>query len=377
MMALIREILAALRALFADAAARSTMIVSILIYAALYPQPYIAEVVRDVPVAVVDLDGSTASRELTRRIDAAESADVAATPTDLPKAQALFFAREVSGIVIVPPHFERDLLNGQAAPIAAYGDAGYFLLYGAMMGAVTSAARSLGAEIQYARLTATGIDPGLAQVLVAPVTITPVALFNPQGGYASYVIPAAFVLILQQTLLMGIGILHAGRKPASGLAMIAAPLAYILLYSLWTLATQMILPVLYGYPRIGVWWHLYAVAIPFLMAVTAMGFALSQLVPQREGVVVLLVVLGLPLFFLSGISWPIESMPAPLHLMAQLVPSTSAMSAFVQLDQMGAGLAAVTDKVLVLLGLATGYTLIALAINWLRTRRLQAASVPK
>jgi ABC-2 type transport system permease protein len=374
MIALARAVLAALQQLFADAAARSVMVVSIVIYALLYPQPYTAEVVRDVPVAVVDQDGSTTSRALIRRIDAAESARVAATVADLPAAQALFFARKVSGVVIVPPDFERDLLNGEAAPIAAFGDASYFLIYSSMMGAVSTAARSLGAEIQLSRLTASGIDPGTAEALVAPVTITPVALFNPQGGYASYVVPAAFVLILQQTLVMGIGILHAGRKPASGLAMIAAPLAYVLLYSLWIAATQMILPALYGFPRLGTWRDLYIVAVPFLMAVTAMGFAIAQLVPWREGVVFFIVVMGLPLFFLSGVSWPIESIPAPLHLLALLIPSTSAMTAFVQIDQMGAPLAAVTDKVLVQLALTVGYTLIALGLNGLRTRRLQRAA---
>jgi len=366
---LLREIVASLRRLLADPAARATMIVSIVIYSLLYPQPYTAEVVRDVPVAVVDQDGSTTSRELVRRIDASESARVAATVGDLTEARHLFFAREVSGIVIVPPNFERDLLNGQAAPIAAYGDAGYFLLYSSMMGAVGGAARSLGAEIQVARLTASGVDPEAAQVMVAPLTITPVALFNPQGGYASFVVPAAFVLILQQTLLMGIGILHAGRKPASGLAMVAAPLAYVLLYSLWIAATQFLLPLAYGFPRLGAWWHLYVVAIPFLMAVTAMGFAISQLVPWREGVVFFVVVMGLPLFFQSGISWPVEAMPYPLHALALLVPSTTAMGAFVQIDQMGAELAEVTDKVLLLLALSVGYALIALSLNWLRTRR--------
>ena len=30
-------------------------------------------------------------------------------------------------------------------------------------------------------------------------------LYNPTGGYASYVVPAAFVLIIQQTLLDGGG----------------------------------------------------------------------------------------------------------------------------------------------------------------------------
>ena len=36
-------------------------------------------------------------------------------------------------------------------------------------------------------------------------------LFNPTGGYASYIVPAAFLLILQQTLFMGVASLGAAR----------------------------------------------------------------------------------------------------------------------------------------------------------------------
>ena len=50
-----------------------------------------------------------------------------------------------------------------------------------------------------------------------PVTVLSQPLFNPTGGYASYVVPAAFLLILQQTLLMAVvtlGSASAWRPPA-------------------------------------------------------------------------------------------------------------------------------------------------------------------
>ncbi|RWR29183.1 hypothetical protein D2T31_11795 [Sinirhodobacter populi] len=58
-----------------------------------YPRPYVAEVVRDVPVAVVDQEGSSASRDLIRRIDATDSTAVVAALSALPDAQVLFIAR--------------------------------------------------------------------------------------------------------------------------------------------------------------------------------------------------------------------------------------------------------------------------------------------
>ena len=373
MMRFLQAMAAAIGRVFSDPGARATMVLSILVYFVLYPQPYRAELVRDVPVAVVDQNGTVASRALIRGIDTAESAAVVAAVDDLTAARQLFFARKVYGIVIIPPNFERDLLNGEVAPIAAFGDAAYFLIYSSMMGAISGAARSQGAAVQIGRLTATGMDPAVANAVVSPVTITSVALFNPQGGYASYIVPAAFVLIIQQTLLMGIGILHAGRKPADGIEIFATPLAYILYYCVLIAITQILLPIAYDIPRLGAWWHIYVVAVPFLLAVCAMGFAVAQLIPWREGMVFFFVVLGLPLFFLSGISWPLESLPTPILQIAQLIPSTTAISAFVQVDQMGAGLAAVTDKILLQLALAVGYTLLALVLHWLRAQRFWPA----
>ena len=117
--AFFREIVAALAAIWADRGARSTMLGATLFFSVFFPQPYLAEVVRDMPVAVIDQDGSTLSRELIRRIDAADAVAVTRYAPDMPSARAMFLRREVHGIVVVPPRFERDLLAGRSAPICS------------------------------------------------------------------------------------------------------------------------------------------------------------------------------------------------------------------------------------------------------------------
>lgn len=355
----------AIRRLFADKGARMTMVVSILIYACLYPQPYTGEIVRDVPIAVIDQDQSTASRELRRRVDNSDQVAVVAQVDGLPAAQEMFNARDVYGVLVIPPDFERDLLHGRQAPVAAFGDGSYFLLYGAISSAVTTAANTLGAEVRFARLTALGVDRGTAAALVSPVTVASVAQFNPTGGYASFLVPAAFVLIIQQTLLMGIGIMHAGRPARPGITRIATPTAYIMLYAFWIAATQLVLPIIYGLPQVGHPLTLFAVALPFLMAVTAMGFALVQLIPSREGMVFFLVVQGMPLFFITGVSWPIESVPDPIRWLTLAIPSTSALSAIIRIDQMGASLSMVLPIIQLQLALAAIYASLAYFLhNW-------------
>ncbi|RWR26494.1 hypothetical protein D2T29_20485 [Sinirhodobacter populi] len=88
-----------------------------------------------------------------------------------------------------------------------------------------------------------------------------------------------------------------------------------------------------------------------------------------EAMVFTRVVMGMPLFFLSGVSWPVESMPKPLWAIAALIPSTTA---FVRVDQMGSGLAAVSGTIVWQLVLATGYTLAAFLLR-ARARPLRMA----
>lgn len=356
----------AIARLFANKGARMTMVVSILIYAVIYPQPYMSEVVRDVPIAVIDQDGSSASRQLRRSVDAADSVAVAAVVGSMAEAEALFYDRKTFGMLVIPPNFEQDLLDGRPAPVAVFGDGSYFTIYGAIASAISTATQQLGTEVRFARLTSLGIDTPTASALVAPVQIASVPLFNPHGGFGSYLIPAAFVLIIQQTLLMGIGIMHAGRRPRPGIARLATPTAYVALYSVWIAATQILLPRVYGLPAFGDPLVLFAVAIPFLVAVTAMGFALIQLIPTREGMIFFLVVQGMPLFFLTGVAWPVEAMPDLVRWVTLAIPSTSALAAIVRVDQMGVPLELVLPEIKLQLMLALIYSVIGVTLAHIR-----------
>ena len=365
----LRRYFGAFGAIFSNWSAFSTMVLATFLYAALYPQPYLGEVVKKAPVVAVDQDGSTASRALLRRIANTDGVRIAANVQDMNAAKDLFYKREVYGVVVIPPQFEKTLLDGHPSPIAAYGDASYLVIYSALISAVRDAATSMGTEVQFSRLTAAGTDAASATSLISPINITSVTLFNPEGGYNSYVVPAAFVLILQQTLLMGIGILQTGRRRRFGAEMLAEPLAYISLYLVLIFFSQEMLPRLYNIPKIGQTSTLFLVAFPFLTATCALGYVITRLIPWREGILFFLVVLGLPLFFLSGVSWPFEEIPPVIHALSLLFPSTTAITAIVQVNQMGADYQDVLPTVYLLLGLTVFYSLLSVGIDTFTKRR--------
>ena len=85
------------------------------------------------------------------------------------------------------------------------------------------------------------------------------------------------------------------------------------------------------------------------------------IVPSKEGVIFFLVVLGMPLFFLSGVAWPAEAMPEFLRIVALAIPSTTAVPALVRVNQMGADLRSVETTIFVQLALCLAYSMLAVA----------------
>uniref|UniRef100_A0A9E8CUA6 ABC transporter permease n=1 Tax=Bosea sp. NBC_00436 TaxID=2969620 RepID=A0A9E8CUA6_9HYPH len=362
----------------------SVMVGALAIYALLYPQPYRAEALRRTPVAVVDQDQTVTSRDLVRRLDASPDAAVASVRPDFPAARRSVFAREVSGILVVPEGFERELLRGNPSPVALYADASYFLVYQRLALGVSTIAHTVGAEVEVRRLIGLGVDAPVATAAANPMPLTTIPLFNPQEGYASYVLPAAFVLILQQTLLIGVGLLgtlpgaDAVRRTAEG-TIVAGPfatvagklLAYLALEVVLVPLYLVVLPFFYGIPRLGGLLPTLLFAAPFVLATGALGLIIAAAFRTPLAVQLVMAALGLPFFFLSGFSWPFEAMPQVARWLALPVPSTSAIEGFVALGQLGAGLSDVRANIVTLLTLASSYT--ALAV-WLESRSTRASS---
>jgi ABC-2 type transport system permease protein len=357
----------------------SIMVLAAAIYAVFYPQPYLNEALRKVPIAVVDQDRTQTSRELARLVDATPDVSVAKVFLDLPSAQREVYKRSVFGILLIPQYFERDLLHGRPSPIALYADASYFLMYNRMNGAVSAVSRTMGTNAEIVRLVGLGVDPPVAAAATDPMPFIAVPLFNPQGGYATYILPAAFVLILQQTLLIGVGLL--GTMPGAdaiparrrrfgdalyeSIATVAGKLlAYVAVEALVVTVYLVGLPYLYGIPRLGSVVTILAFALPFTLAVGALGLLVARVLRNPLAVQLVFAAIGLPFFFLAGFAWPTEAMPLAVQWLAKLLPSTLAIDGLVDVAQLGASLSDVRGEFAGLWLLVAVYASIAVFVEF-------------
>lgn len=317
------------------------LIMALGLYGLIYPYPYTSETLREVPVVLVDQDNSELSRELARRVEATQALWLTARVPDMIAAKDLVQRREAMGVLLIPEGFQRNLKRGRQSPVAVYADASYFLYYQQVMRGVSAPARALGAEVEAARLIGAGTAPQVARAQVAPISYVDTPLFNPAGGYATYVLPAAFVMILQQTLLMGLALVAVRRPPMPGpLASLFAgrALAWLGLYAMLVPLYLIVLPWAYGLPRLGSVGTVFAIALPFVLAAGCLAQMVARLFRRSELVQLVLLGVGMPVFFISGFAWPVEAIPAPLALLSQALPSTPAIDAFVRATAMGATL---------------------------------------
>jgi ABC-2 type transport system permease protein len=294
-----------------------------------------------------------------------------------PTRRCPLYERKVFGIIEIPPDTERDVLKGQAARVPAYVDSAYFLVFNRTLTGILESA---------ADTNLTNAAPGsdalarLALAAKSPIELVLEPLYNPTGGYASYVVPAAFMLIIQQTLLMGAATLagfafqrrERTASPALVLAtLVGRALAHLTIYIPALLLYLVILPRLYGFSTLGRPLDLALFAVPFVLAVSLMGQAAGCFFRHRETAVLAFVATTLPQFFLVGVSWPREMIPPALDSLRRIFPSVSGIDGLVRINQMGATLAETRSDWLYLWLLAAIYLGLGVAAASRRRRDRQ------
>lgn len=323
-----------------------------LLYPLLYSWAYNNEVVHDVPVAVVDLSHSQLSRQFIRQYDASPDVKVAYHCNSIDEARELVGKQVVRGVVYIPTDFATNINRMEQSHISVYCDMAFILTYKAIYQTATAVSSAINKEIQ---VHASGnYTQREDEVSTQPLAFDEVAIFNPTGGYGNFIIPGVLMLIIQQTLLLGIG-LSAGTARESNRYRDLVPvsrhyngifrivlgksLCYFMVYAVMGAWLTMVVPRLFHFVTLLEWHSLLGLMVPYILACIFFGMMISCMIKYRENVMLLIVFMSVPLLFLSGVSWPQSSLPGAWQSVAYLFPSTFGVRGFVRLNSMGATLA--------------------------------------
>lgn len=323
-----------------------------LMYPLLYSWIYNNEVVREVPVAVVDLSNSALSRQFARQCDASPDVMVKCHAGSLEEAKALNAKGEVKGVIYFPEDFAKRINRMEQATVGIYCDMSLMLYYKAVYQTAQAVSAGINANIQ-TQLSG-NYTKRQDELTTQPLAYDEVTIFNPQGGYGSFILPGVLILILQQTLVLGIG-LSAGTARETNRYRNLIPISrhyqgvfrivmgkamcYFMIYAVMGAWLTVVVPRLFSFVTLARPWPLLALMVPLILACIFFGMTVSCLVRHRENVLLLVVFFSVPLMFMSGMSWPKSAIPGVWQGISWLFPSTFGVRAYIRMNSMGASLA--------------------------------------
>lgn len=319
-----------------------------LLYPILYSWIYNNEVVRNVPVAVVDQSHSHTSREFIRHFDAGPDTKVAYYCVSLEEAKDLTAKQQVRGTLYFPEDFERRLYRGEQSLVSVYCDMSLMLTYKAIYQTAQAVASEMSAHIQVAK--STDFTKRDNEVTTKPLDFDEVPIFNATGGYGNAILPGVLMLILQQTLLLGIG-LAAGTARENNRYKDLVPISkhyngifrivlgksscYYMIYTVMGAYLALVVPHLFHFTSLVSAQAIVGLLVPYILACIFFGMMLSCLVRYRENVMLLVVFTSVPFLFMTGVSWPQSNIPGFWQGVSCIIPSTYGVRGFLRISSMG------------------------------------------
>ena len=342
-----------------------TVIIAPLLYASLLGTIYLEKDIEGISFAIVDMDNTATTLELTRLLSADPKINIKGKIHSYEEAMDLMYRQEIQGFLWFPKGFEKKLLKLEGANVKLYLNTTRFLPSNDLNKAVNMVMMTAGSGVRLRYFEVHGINPKHAMELINPVLPEIRPIYNPTNNYGDFLLPGLLFLILQQTLLIGMGESVAVDNQEGKFAKYLQGENSIFSYMTGKSAYYLFLYFSYFliffwgvYPSLGV--HvkgnilaLLTVGMLFALVVTMLAIFFGSLVKSQARYMAIMAFTTYPFFMTSGYSWPVVAMPEPIRWLAQLIPTTHFLHAGTRIVVMGGSWADVmTDiyKLMILFG---------------------------
>ena len=317
-----------------------------LAYPFLYCFLYVNKFETGVPVMVADLDGSTASRELIRVLDATETIRVMGIGRDRAIARQAIEDGAAEGSIVIAGGFERDLARNARPVVFAYLNSTRFMTVSDIGKGLGDAVAHMGRNILITTFTSKGISRENCVRYAEPLLLQTNVPANTLACYGDFMIPAILLLVLQQTLFAATAIAAAGTRRKSrnkpggvntGLRLIGKSIPYALLYSLYAAFFFTVHYRIWHIPFSGNVMPIALLTVIHFACVIAIGLLTGSFCRSRLSALFIGILSTYPVFLLSGIPWPVHCMPKAFQAVSAVLPSTYFLPAVFSAARLGAG----------------------------------------
>lgn len=359
-----------------------------LMYPIVYTLIYNPEVVRQIPVAVVDECRTEASRKLVQQASGAPSFGLYGYAANMTEAKEMWANHDVYAVLRIPHDFDKKINTGEQAHATLYCDMSLLLRYRALLSSMTNLQIQLVEDITSQKVESLGAES--LNMGGMPVNSRSNFMGDTQQGFASFIIPGIVVLILQQSLILGASLMGATskerRRVNGGVDPMAVEgagavstvwgkaLAYVTFYIPATIYTLRVVPWMFNLPHAEINFDYALFIFPMLLATAFLGQLMVVFMKEREYVFLVVVFTSVIFLFLSGLTWPRYAMSEFWTWVGNLVPATWGLEGFIRINSNGATLADNARPFIMMWILAAVYCILAILLqhHYLRQGRDKA-----
>lgn len=288
--------------------------------------------VHELPIAVVDNDNSSLTRNFVRQLDATELGKVVRFD-DYAQAREAMQDGKVTAICVLPENMYSDVLAGRKPAASFYLNTMYYV--GGMMSyknLLTMFNLSIGA-VQRETMRAMGMDEDAIMATIQPILTDIHQIGNPTTDYNAYLsnilLPGLLELLTIIVVAYALGTEMKYNTSRELLDMSSGSMARLLAAKLAPYTVMfsalgcVLVTVLYGpmnFPLAGSIWAMMLNIVLMVLASEAFAVCIVALLPVCRLAVCISAFLGILAFSLSGFTVPLEQMPAFFRGMAEMFP---------------------------------------------------------
>jgi ABC-2 type transport system permease protein len=290
--------------------------------------------VENIPMAIVDYDHSALSREYAHRFIDSRYFDFKGMANDDRELAPLLTNNTLRAVIVIPPHFERDLLAGRPGHVQTQIDGTFPFRAEITKGYVTAinaafSVDSLAQAISHAR----GVPVAQVMQMLQPVRLEVRFLFNQSVKSIWSLAPKLImaILMLSPPFLTALGVVREKESGAiyniyastvsRGEFLCGKIVPYILISAinallLWLLATQV-----FGTPFKGDFVFFMLASLLYVTCTTGIGLIVSVMVKTQVAAMIGTAVFTIvPAVLYSGVLIPISSLSSAASVVAHLLP---------------------------------------------------------
>lgn len=288
---------------------------------------------QDMPVAVVDEDGSATSRALVRSLDAFQSSRVSLRALSMPEALSAMRRGEVYAIYHIPRGLQAHAGSARQPKIHYYTNGSYL-----MAGSFTFRDMKMLSELASAKV---GLQTGQArgrteeQIMgaIQPIRVQLEVMSNPWLNYSAYltttILPGVLQLMIFLITSYSIGVEIKRRTARSWLAaadgsmaraLVGKLLPHTLIFLLVGWSLQGLLYGWMGYPLQSSWWSMAGAMLALVLSAQSLGAFFVALIPVLRMSLSLGSLLGMLSFSISGMSIPVSTMSPAVQALSHIFP---------------------------------------------------------